>query len=115
MCDTEIPDNHSPAANGKKSWLTSRDPQSISLWRRLLSAPLIFYKRFISPFMPPACRFEPTCSVYAIEAVEVHGLYGIWLALIRLLKCQPLHPGGYDPVPPRKGTDVSDRQESSGE
>ncbi len=69
-------------------------------WRRVMVAPIRFYKRFISPFMPPACRFEPTCALYAIEAIEVHGLYGIWLAAKRLLKCQPFHPGGYDPVPP---------------
>jgi len=53
--------------------------------------------------MPPACRFEPTCSVYAAEAIETHGLYGVWLAVVRILKCQPFHSGGYDPVPPAKG------------
>jgi putative membrane protein insertion efficiency factor len=82
------------------TWLESRDPGSIRLWRRLLSAPARFYKLYISPYMPPACRFEPTCAMYAIEAIEVHGLYGIWLAVVRLLKCQPFHPGGHDPVPP---------------
>jgi len=71
--------------------------------RRLATLPIRFYKRFISPFMPPACRFEPTCSVYAIEAIEVHGLKGVWLAVKRLLKCHPFHPGGYDPVPPAEG------------
>ncbi len=67
---------------------------------RVVAYPARFYKRFISPFMPPACRFQPTCSVYAAEAIETHGLYGLWLAVKRILKCQPFHPGGYDPVPP---------------
>jgi putative membrane protein insertion efficiency factor len=61
---------------------------------------LKFYKRFISPMLPPMCRFAPTCSIYAMEAVEKHGVVkGSWLALKRLLRCQPLHPGGWDPVP----------------
>ncbi len=71
--------------------------------RRIAIAPLRFYKRFISPWLPPACRFEPTCSVYAIEAIETHGLYGVWLAVRRVLRCQPLCKGGYDPVPPPRG------------
>lgn len=70
--------------------------------RRIATAPLRFYKRYISPWLPPACRFEPTCSVYAIEAIETHGLYGAWLALRRILRCQPLCKGGYDPVPTRR-------------
>ncbi len=62
---------------------------------------LRMYKRWISPMLPPACRFEPTCSVYAIEAVELHGaLRGSWLALRRLLRCHPFRRGGFDPVPP---------------
>ncbi len=73
--------------------------------RRVATAPLRFYKRYISPWLPPACRFEPTCSVYAIEAIETHGLYGVWLALRRILRCQPLCKGGYDPVPPRRHTE----------
>lgn len=66
------------------------------------------YQRLLSPVLPavfgPACgcRFYPTCSHYAIEALRGHGaMRGSWLALRRLLKCSPLHPGGIDPVPPR--------------
>jgi len=59
-----------------------------------------FYKRWISPLLPPACRFTPTCSQYAMEAFIKHGaLRGFWLSLWRLLRCHPFHPGGYDPVP----------------
>jgi len=69
--------------------------------RRAVTAPLKLYKRFISPWLPPACRFEPTCSVYAIEAIETYGWYGGWLAIKRILRCQPFCKGGYDPVPGR--------------
>ncbi len=72
---------------------------------RTLLAAIGFYSRAISPALPPRCRFAPTCSAYAAEAVAVHGAArGSWLALRRLLKCAPWHPGGYDPVPPRRGT-----------
>lgn len=74
-------------------------PPDLPLGRRLATVPLRLYKRFISPFLPPACRFEPTCSVYAVLAIEKHGLYGVWLAVKRLAKCHPFHPGGHDPVP----------------
>lgn len=58
------------------------------------------YKRFISPLFPPACRFYPTCSDYAYQAIDKHGLAkGGLLAIRRLLKCHPFHEGGYDPVP----------------
>jgi len=59
-----------------------------------------FYKRVISPLLPPACRFYPTCSVYAEQALRKHGaLKGCYLAARRLLRCHPFHPGGVDPVP----------------
>ncbi len=62
-----------------------------------------FYREKISPHKPPMCRYYPTCSQYAIEAIEVHGLFlGGLLALRRLLRCNVLFPGGYDPVPKKK-------------
>ena len=58
------------------------------------------YKRFISPLLPPMCRFEPTCSVYTMQAVEKYGvLRGAWLGVRRLGRCHPFNPGGWDPVP----------------
>ncbi|HBB35263.1 MAG TPA: membrane protein insertion efficiency factor YidD, partial [Cyanobacteria bacterium UBA8803] len=58
------------------------------------------YKTFISPLLPPSCRFQPTCSIYAIQAIERFGPWrGSWLALRRISRCHPFHPGGYDPVP----------------
>lgn len=61
-----------------------------------------FYKRFISPLFPPACRFHPTCSDYACQAITEWGAArGSLLALKRILKCHPLHPGGFDYVPAR--------------
>jgi putative membrane protein insertion efficiency factor len=58
------------------------------------------YKRFISPFLPPSCRFEPTCSVYVYQAIEAKGLWaGALLGIKRLLRCHPFCAGGFDPVP----------------
>ena len=69
---------------------------------RLLIAPIRLYQMFISPLLPPSCRFTPTCSQYAIEALRIHGpLRGSWLALRRLLRCHPWGGSGYDPVPPK--------------
>jgi uncharacterized protein len=69
--------------------------------KRLLLGVVRFYQYLISPLLGPRCRFHPSCSQYAVEALERHGaLRGSWLALRRLLRCHPWHPGSYDPVPP---------------
>lgn len=63
------------------------------------------YQLFISPMLGPRCRFHPTCSQYAVEALQTNGaIKGGWLALRRVLRCHPLHPGGHDPVPPAQPT-----------
>jgi putative membrane protein insertion efficiency factor len=69
--------------------------------RRMVAAPIVAYRRWISPALPPTCRFYPSCSEYALTAVAVHGpVRGIWLALRRLARCHPFHAGGIDHVPP---------------
>jgi uncharacterized protein len=71
--------------------------------KRLLVGLIKAYRYFLSPLLGPSCRFYPTCSAYATEAVETHGaLKGAWLAVRRIAKCHPWHPGGVDPVPPRR-------------
>lgn len=69
--------------------------------KRLLIAAIRFYQRRLSPGLPPACRFEPTCSHYAIEAIGTHGaVRGSAMAIWRILRCNPLNDGGVDPVTP---------------
>lgn len=66
----------------------------------ILILPIRFYQLSISPLFPPSCRFTPTCSQYAIEAIRRHGPFkGLWLALRRLSRCHPWGGSGYDPVP----------------
>jgi uncharacterized protein len=67
---------------------------------RILIAPIRLYQRFLSPLLPPSCRFTPSCSHYATEALARHGPFkGGWLALRRIGRCHPWGPTGYDPVP----------------
>jgi putative membrane protein insertion efficiency factor len=70
---------------------------------RVLIAVVAAYRRWVSPLMGPHCRFAPTCSEYAVTALRQDGaVRGSLLAARRVLRCQPFHPGGYDPVPPRR-------------
>jgi putative membrane protein insertion efficiency factor len=76
----------------------------LGYWMKTLLIWLIKgYRALISPLFPPACRFQPTCSSYALEAVNRFGAWrGSWLAVRRILRCHPFHPGGYDPVPQKE-------------
>ena len=69
---------------------------------RVLMAVISGYRMFVSPLLGPRCRFYPSCSAYALDALREHGaLRGLWLAVRRIGRCHPFNPGGYDPVPPR--------------
>lgn len=82
---------------------------------RLMIAAIGAYRYFISPLFGQHCRFHPSCSAYAIEAIERHGaVRGAWLAVHRLLRCQPLSDGGLDPVPPRTASTCKRAGQSSG-
>ena len=86
--------------------------------KTILLSLIRFYRKNISPLRPPCCRVSPTCSAYALEAIEVHGaLRGSWLALRRVLKCHPFHKQKtieYDPVPPRRPLDAGDGRSAGG-
>lgn len=70
---------------------------------KVLTGLVLFYRKFLSPLKPGCCRFTPTCSAYALEALRVHGaIKGTWLTIKRILRCQPFGGSGYDPVPPKK-------------
>ena len=80
---------------------TSRVPGTLSLSAKVLLWPIVAYRRWISPGLPPRCRFYPSCSEYAVTAITTHGpIRGLGLAVWRLLRCHPFHPGGIDQVPP---------------
>ncbi|MGB3771599.1 MAG: membrane protein insertion efficiency factor YidD [Rhodococcus sp. (in: high G+C Gram-positive bacteria)] len=85
-----------------------------SMPARLLIGAIQLYRTYISPLRLPTCRFTPTCSEYAVEALRTRGLVvGTVLAVVRLLKCAPWHPGGWDPVPPRRGAGTDDASTQS--
>lgn len=71
--------------------------------KKILILPVRFYQLAISPMFPSACRYSPTCSSYMIEAIEIHGVRGIFMGLKRIGRCHPLGGSGYDPVPQKKG------------
>jgi putative membrane protein insertion efficiency factor len=76
----------------------------VKLLAFLLSLPIRLYRWTVSPLLPPACRFHPSCSAYALQALRTHGpIRGLALALRRLGRCHPFNPGGLDPVPPAPG------------
>ena len=84
------------------SEMNSTDAAVPTLAARVLIVPVIGYRRFVSPLIAPRCRFAPSCSEYALEALRQHGAArGLWLTVRRLARCHPFHPGGYDPVPTR--------------
>lgn len=74
-------------------------------FRKLVLSLLQFYKKAISPYLPHACRFTPTCSEYMMQAIQIHGLIkGLYLGIKRLLRCNPWGGHGYDPVPPKQSS-----------
>ena len=80
----------------------NNEGRTVTVPARLLMVPITGYRRFVSPLLPPRCRFAPSCSEYALTAVAEHGAArGLWLAIKRIARCHPFNPGGYDPVPDR--------------
>ena len=78
----------------------SPNNQNSNIFLRFILSLIKVYRSFVSPFLPASCRFYPTCSAYALESYQTLGLMrGTYLSLWRILKCNPLHPGGVDPVP----------------
>ncbi|GAA2821880.1 membrane protein insertion efficiency factor YidD [Saccharopolyspora taberi] len=100
-------DDPATPANARTSDVQDGEPRArrASPLAWVLLVPVHVYRKVISPLLPPTCRFYPSCSAYAVEALTVHGaVRGGWLTVRRLLRCGPWHPGGLDPVPPRRAT-----------
>ncbi|MBO2453524.1 membrane protein insertion efficiency factor YidD [Actinomadura barringtoniae] len=95
----EAPDSHAVTGTGTRPSLAARP----------LILLVLAYRRFLSPLLGQQCRFQPSCSAYGLEALQVHGaLRGTWLTVRRIGRCHPFNRGGYDPVPPRKGSTPDD-------
>ena len=96
-----------------------RTPRQGMITRGIAGAMIVLvrgYQLVISPYLPPRCRHLPTCSAYAIEAVQLHGpVHGAWLALRRVLRCHPWGTSGFDPAPPRPGPGAASGAGKSGE
>lgn len=84
-------------------------------WARAVIYVIDLYRNMVSPLRLPSCRFTPTCSQYAVDALSEYGLLrGGWLAMVRLAKCGPWHPGGWDPIPERPGVPSEPSSDRSG-
>jgi hypothetical protein len=98
---TVLPRHQSTAQGVERSGggVAPRSREAVSPLQRVVIGPLVFYQRFVSPALPSACRFHPTCSEYMREAVERYGAArGVWMGLRRVARCHPFHSGGFDPV-----------------
>jgi putative membrane protein insertion efficiency factor len=114
--DTEVVPSDAvpgPVRDTEPGAVAARCPGPVA---RVLLVPIRFYRRWISPVLPPTCRFEPSCSAYAVEALTTHGaLRGSWLTISRLARCAPWGRAGYDPVPPRRSAaSTNDDRDGSG-
>lgn len=95
-----VPSSKQPAQTAGEDPIVEGDSFIARFGRKLVVTALVVYKGGISPLLPSFCKFYPTCSVYAMEAVERHGVSrGLWLAAKRVLRCRPFSPGGHDAVP----------------
>jgi putative membrane protein insertion efficiency factor len=103
-----------PGAGGPGPAGARRFEPAAGLVARAAQLVLLGYRRWVSPFLGPHCRFYPSCSAYAVEALAVHGAArGGYLVVRRILRCQPFHPGGVDPVPPRRGARSAEGREAT--
>ena len=104
MQTNERPDEHPSTGTkltGLRSKLTGEENSKFALWRWIGILPIRVYQHSLAYFLGGHCRFTPSCSFYAVEAVQRHGLFkGWWLAIKRICRCHPFCKGGHDPVPP---------------
>jgi uncharacterized protein len=110
--ESRAPESRAPESRAPEPIVEMPDPftrvRRPTIAASVLMAPIFAYQKYLSPLKAaPTCRFSPSCSSYALEALRVHGaLRGSALAVARIAKCQPFHPGGFDPVPPAARTSL---------